>query len=474
MKNFKLTLLLAFSAISAQQIFAQQVYEARHYASPGDIYLYNRFSSGFSNQEITVSGANITWDLSSHTELNTRANQVLDHSAAINQFNFLTICALSGLSTFGCLEVWNDTDQALLLNDSLELLDFVLSNVQRFQGKESNELLENFFGFTVDLGGTFTQAVIVYQQPDTIMRFPVQYTDAWTSRIKFGIDLSPAGQNVILQSNQSRTTTIDGWGTVYTPYDTFENVLRLRSDVLRLDTIVSDTGTLALKTNQVEYMWLDTLYALPVMKATGLMTEDDSVIITTVEYIYERTCPVPTWMVDAGSDVFYLDTSGMVTIDFNILNSNADVYDWDLGDGQFAQTSGSLSHTYTSVGDYSVVIGGCMTNCLPLNTCGFQIVDFLIIDSTTSITPIDGKSVGVNIFPNPADDYLTVSLPPALGRHNYQIVDIFGRPLATGLIDHNFFQIGTKSLTSGMYTLRLSPSNATDAPMLVMRFMISR
>jgi hypothetical protein len=57
-------------------------------------------------------------------------------------------------------------------------------------------------------------------------------------------------------------------GTLQTPYDTFENVLRLRSEILRIDTIVQDdTDTIALVADQIEYMWLDTNYSLPVMTA---------------------------------------------------------------------------------------------------------------------------------------------------------------------------------------------------------------
>ena len=89
-------------------------------------------------------------------------------------------------------------------------------NLQRYQSKVSNLLLENFIGFTVDLSGTVTQAVIVYQNPDTVLHFPIVYGNEWTSATTYGLDLAPAGQNILYEAIQTRETRVDGWGTLMT------------------------------------------------------------------------------------------------------------------------------------------------------------------------------------------------------------------------------------------------------------------
>jgi len=475
MKSKKLLSILAFLAVCLQVATAQQVYQATHYGEPGDIYLYNRFSPRLLNDEITKSGAGITWDMGSSSGLKTHPNRILEPGEGINQFNFLTVCSLGGFSTGDCLNVWNNTDQAVQLKDTLFLLNFILHDLQRYQAKAEDLLLENFIGFTVEIGGTPTQAAIVYEVPDTIMHFPVEYEDHWTSETRYGLDLNPAGQNILYHSIQTRVTTIDGWGTLETPYDTFENVLRLRSDILRIDTIVQDdTDTITLIADQVEYMWLDTNYALPIMTANGLITANDSVVINQVEYIYEASCPAPVWTVDAGAPVFYIDDTGSAPVDFNVLNPNANTYNWDFGDGQLGISTGSTSHVYNSPGQYNVVVIGCMTDCLPLNSCTLQIVSIEILDTTTSVVNIEGNALGIGIYPNPAAESINLFIPAGLGEQHYSIIDMTGRQVSSGVVSTGTSTIETSKLTDGIYTFQLRSTTSIDANVAFMRFMIKK
>ena len=475
MKTHICLTLLLFSLLNVQWLSAQQVYQSHHYGSPGDIYLYNRFAPGLLNDAIIQDGTGVIWDVSSMTELNTHANQILEPGEGINQFNFLAICALSGLSTLDCFETWNNTDQVVQLKDSLLLLDFVLHDLQRFQARDGNLLLENFIGFTVDLGGTPTQAVIVYENQDTIMHFPVNYGDAWTSETHYGLDLTSAGENVLYNSTQTRITTIDGWGTVQTPFDTFENVIRLRSDILRLDTIVEDgTDTTTLIADQIEYMWLDTNYNLPIMTANGLITASDSIILDAVEYIYEASCPIPTWSLDPGGQVFEIDTSGTVTVDFNILDNNADAFSWDFGDGQFIMSTGDTSHTYTEPGVYSIAVAGCMTDCLPLNSCNFQIITIVVVDTATAISNVDGQNLGIKLFPNPTKGDLNLFIPTILGKQQYRIADMTGRTLQSGAINEGETRLSTDLLPNGLYSIQFTSISNPNAPVAFTRFMIMK
>jgi hypothetical protein len=474
MQKMKLLLGLAICLIHMQGILAQQVYQQSHYGEPGDIFLYNRFRPGALNDEITKAGAGVTWDLSTQAGFNTHANQILEKGEAINQFNFLSICSFGGLSTLECFEVWNETDQAVQLKDTLLLLDFILHDLQRYQTKVPNLLLENFIGFTVELSGTPTQAVIVYQIQDTILQFPVHYADAWTSHTEYGLDLNPAGQNILYHSRQSRITTIDGWGTLQTPYDTFENVLRLRSEILRIDTIVQDdTDTIALVADQIEYMWLDTNYSLPVMTGNGLILPNGDVILNAVEYIYESTCAQPTWTVDPGEDVFYVDETGTAIVNFTIPNQNADSFIWDFGDGQIAESTGGISHVYNAPGVYTVAVQGCMTNCLPLNSCSVQITQFEILDTATSVIRVNGEELGIRIFPNPVKEQLNLFIPASLGEQHFRIFDMAGRQVESGVIPAGQSTISTTAIANGMHTLQLTSTRNEHSPLAYIRFMVS-
>ncbi len=471
--NRILLLTLLFATIySTANVLAQQSYQSKHYGGPGTIYLYNRIAGVLPVADLTETGPALTWDLGEFTDLNTHANQIVTPSSAFDQFTFLAICGFSGISPLECFSIWNNTDQALLLNDSLSLLGLSLKDLKRFQEKSNTRLLENFFGFTVDFEGTPTSAVIVYESPDTILLFPVEYEDNWNSRIKWGLDLAATGMNIQYSSTQSRITTVDAWGTVMTPYDTFTNVIRVRSEIHHQDTLFSDSITIPVDFRQVEYMWLDTMYKLPVLIATGIIN-DSIEIINVVEYIYEATCLTPTWSVDASENIYYLDDSGSVTVDFIVTNDNADEFTWDFADGEIATTEGSTTHTYTLPGNYAVAVSGCMTDCLPLNTCNFAIVDFEIVDSTTSVTTIPGAELGILLYPNPVNNELMLDIPAALGELQFQIIDITGRHCLNGFLPGGKSSINTMRLEDGLYTIKMYPAHQKPVTAATMRFVVT-
>ncbi|MDQ3017540.1 MAG: T9SS type A sorting domain-containing protein [Bacteroidota bacterium] len=450
----------------------QQVFQSKHYGGPGTIYLYNRIAGILPFADLTASGPDQTWDLSEFNALNTHANEIVTPSSAIDQFTFLTICALSGVSPLECFGVWSSTDQALLLRDSISLLGLTLNNLQRYQEKTNSQLLENFFGFTVDFNGTPTTAVIVYQDPDLILQFPVEYEDSWTSHINWALDLSATGMNIMYSSDQTRTTEVDAWGDVITPFDTFTNVIRVRSEIHHLDSLATDTITIPVDITQVEYMWYDTAYKLPVLIATGIKT-DSIETINLVQYIYEATCPTPTWTVDSGEDVYYLDANGSVNVDFIVSQDNADEFTWDFADGETAITDGTTTHTYNLAGTYAVAVSGCMTNCLPLNTCTFAIIDFEIIDTITSVNIVPGEELGIKLFPNPANNNLTIDIPVILGNQQYQIIDITGRQCMNGYITAGKSTISTQALQEGVYTINLYDALRNTVTMAIMRFVVA-
>lgn len=466
-KNLLIATLIVFCF---QSLTGQQAYQANDYGGPGTIYLYNRIAGVLPVEELIQSGPDVSWDISAFGELNTNPLRIVTPGQGIDQATFITICTLSGLSFIECFNVWSQTDQALLTNDSLSLMGLTLSNLIRYQNKTPNLLLENFFGFTVDFGGTPTNAVIVYQRPDTILQFPLMYNDAWTSETEWVIDLAPIGQNIQFSSNQTRLAKVDAWGTVMTPYDTFSNVIRLRTEIMHEDTLYTDTLDLPVLYTQVEYMWFDTNYKLPIMMATGLVM-DTLELISVVDYIYEATCPMPTWSVDTGSDIFYIDSSGSVTINFDISDPNANVYQWDFGDGHFETSGGNISHTYTTAGTFSVGVTGCMTNCLPLNSCSGQIIDFEIIDTVTSVSVIPANELGIKLYPNPSGEYITIQTPPNLGLFDYQIHDMTGRNLKSGsLATGTVISVG--NLEPGVYSVHLHSGQGNL--LTILRFTVTK
>lgn len=105
-----------------------------------------------------------------------------------------------------------------------------------------------------------------FNNPDVLYRFPmtVGYTDTTFADLAFGFpDIG------YLEIDRERVTEVDGWGTLHTPYGSFET-LRIKSMVAEYDSIYIDTLGQGFATNRfyTEYKWLGKGHGLPLLAVT--------------------------------------------------------------------------------------------------------------------------------------------------------------------------------------------------------------
>jgi hypothetical protein len=240
----------------------------------------------------------------------------------------------------------------------------------------------------------------------------------------------------------------------------------MRSEIVRHDSISTDSFQAPINITQVEYMWFDTAYGLPVMTANGTINGSTEVM-GTIEYIHDHTCATPTWDVEVS---YVEDSTGTIVTHFDVLNNNADEYTWDWGDGQFDVTTGSTTHVFPEGSVQAVGVTGCMLHCLPLNSCAFRIFD---LEIPTAVKPIDAQQAGIRIFPNPAGDILHIRLAESIGSATYTVLDMNGKALLDGNVSGENQSIHTATLIPGMYTVIFVP-NTNDVQPYYVRFAIQR
>jgi PKD repeat protein len=119
---------------------------------------------------------------------------------------------------------------------------------------------------------------------------------------------------------------------------------------------------------------------------------------------------------------------------------------WDFGDGTTVAGVTTPSHTYAAAGTYPVcvtVTNGCGSN----TSCKY-------VSFTTGIKDASGAFSTVNIYPNPAQDQLTITnLPQGT---TVEVLDITGRLLKRIHSDNTELHMNVGGLSAGIHLLRFT------------------
>lgn len=117
----------------------------------------------------------------------------------------------------------------------------------------------------------------LYDAPDIIYSFPVSVESHDSSLANYDFDIPFLGY---YGGWKKRVNIADGWGTISTPFGTFE-AIRLRSEIIQYDSLYIDSLGIGVPFYQslTEYKWMAKGLGLPVCKVV------DNGLIQTVTYI---------------------------------------------------------------------------------------------------------------------------------------------------------------------------------------------
>ena len=119
---------------------------------------------------------------------------------------------------------------------------------------------------------------IVYDSPDVIYKFPLNYGDLYSSDSHFDKTIPLVA---FLEQDLHRVNEIDGWGTLKTPFGTYQ-CLRLKSTIVQIDSVFIVSKQLGMKIPIVytKYTWLAKSMDFPVAVAVVLYNKPDVAYIT--------------------------------------------------------------------------------------------------------------------------------------------------------------------------------------------------
>lgn len=282
MKKSLLTLLLFAIALVGK---AQITLTSADLTHSGDLYTVSTGSS-FTGMDATLTGANYIWDYSQLGYVSQTTDTIFDESATGNLLSLYYID-----SQFNP----NRSNQARHGN-SFSAGTVNVSGVWDFYYNSNASFNEPGFGAVVN-GAPLP---ILYTSRDIIYNFPLTYNSTNTCNYGYTIDLT-AIVGLYYRVQRTRTNEVDGWGTVTTPYGTFD-ALRVKSTVMETDSFYLDTLGVGFATppiTTIEYKWMSPGKGIPVLQINtqvggivSSITYRDTVNTTSVESHTLKSEPV--------------------------------------------------------------------------------------------------------------------------------------------------------------------------------------
>ncbi len=381
----KITLLALLCGVAAT---AQITYESSDYAAANQEIILSKASPlGLFN--FAATGANHHWNFSG---LSAQSQSTFSYSNPNNSGYKISWCFTHGY-LFNCNSQFNNNfTHASLVTDGFEGEQFGITNVIEHARLNGSSFESRMIGMTMGFGGLGLPVAVDYDSPDVIYQFPMNYGDTYTSTAHFNVELPElSGFQVQYGAEITRTNTVQGWGSLETPFMTFPNVLKVKTVVQREDTFTVNGIGIPIPTTTVSYKWFDKNYGLPVLQADG-MELFGLFIPTSVTYVDGQQCLEPLAqfnLIPFGTD--YDPATQSATVGFSNLSANFDSVTWDFGDGS---TSADLnaSHTFTCPGTHHVTLTVNNGFCNPAQSDSIT-VPIVITDSqnafTTAVTLTD-------------------------------------------------------------------------------------
>lgn len=299
---------------------------------------------------------------------------------------------------------------------------------------------------------------IKYNDEDEVYNFPLNFRRKDSSTFAGKQDIPGIGKIVI---KGIRITEVDGWGTITTPYKTY-NCLRVRSFVREIDSLAGQ----GFMTDRVEFKWLALEEKVPVLQVIGTVV-NGQFMQQSVMYrdIYRSNvnpnAPVADFMVK-DSVVFVKDTVPFA----NLSTGNMNQYNWTFTPNTVTFIAGTNQNspnpvvTFNAAGKYTVTLSAVNRDGKDQRT-KTNYID--VRAKNSSVNEEEYQLNAFTVFPNPTNNGITqIQLSGKMKNEKVlvEVLDMQGRNL-TGFTKINNmlpFELDMRNQPKGLYMLRISGS----------------
>ncbi|MEM9916632.1 MAG: T9SS type A sorting domain-containing protein [Bacteroidota bacterium] len=454
------TYLLLFFWMTCCYLQAQITYTAGDYASAGERFLLSTAIVDTINPpDFSLNGADVAWD---YSDLNITTQSTIEFTSAGSsgyQQGFLFTCLASGNNIFFCNTQWAELVNLGIKGEvDINIPNVPISNFTRLANKSNAALANTMVGFSFEQGGFNIPLTSVYENIDTIYQFPLAYQNTFESdgRVVVGITDGPTG-DIGISVNTKRSTVVEGYGSLVTPYKAYDNTLKLKTTVQNTDTLVLDSARVAIPVNEtITYEWFDLEYGVPVLSATARVIGGFE-LVTSIQFIDTTRCLQPLALFISTPFQPVADENGEAEISFSNQSINADSLVWDFMDGN-TSTRENPTHTFTGGGNtYNVQLIACKTEGCSPALCDTIQIPVTIEDTPTSLVEVL-NGLTIDVFPSPVNDWLQVNIeqPQAIRQDiQLELYNLNGQSLYRQSVQPGRHQIDFSNLAAGIYLLNV-------------------
>lgn len=356
------------------------------------------------------------------------------------------------------------------LADTLSMGGIDLYDVYEFYNLDSNEFAKDYRGATVPTAFGNISIAPNFSDKDEIYQFPLNYQDRDSSTFNFTFNnvFPPA----YLASSGYRINEVDAWGTLITPYDTF-NCIRVITDVVAYDTVSFGTTNFGISSHIREYKWLTTQFGIPALTVSGNVVAG-TFIPSNVRY-RDSIRNVPS--IFAPLALFSADTTELELGDSTTLNNNTisiSPYSssWSISPQTYRWANGTNANSqspmvaFTDTGYYSI----------QLRVMNQEGSDSLLLTNYIKVNPVTTflkentlTKRSITLYPNPVQSGEKIFFKKEMNFQAYELYALNGQLISKERLSSNQNSITIPDLKSGIYFVQFINEEATFRQKLIIK-----
>ena len=229
--------------------FGQITIEVTDFAVAGDTVRLS--TSSALDIDYTSTGENMNWDFSNLASESQELKEFKDpdDAGALISFSF------GGFADEEYQATTYTSSTEIPLDQAGEFLPVTINEVNQFTRNTSDDI--TLVGLSINVEGN--DIPVPSDTIETKYVFPLNYGDSYESRGYTYLNMNPIFNLIWIQYKQ-RSSTVDGWGSITTPYGTYE-ALRIKHEINEIDSVFIDlTGTPSWfefpVPQSIEYEWI--------------------------------------------------------------------------------------------------------------------------------------------------------------------------------------------------------------------------